>query len=75
VQLTPAGQAFLTEARQAIAFAKRAVDPAPRAEWGELGKLVGYVMSATYGPLPDVIRLFRKRLPEMELKPQNLRWV
>jgi DNA-binding transcriptional LysR family regulator len=76
VQLTPAGRAFLAEARQAIAFAERAVGAAQRVERGELGELViGYVMSATYGPLPDVIRIFRKRLPEVELKLRNLRSV
>ena len=76
VQLTPAGRAFLVEARQAIASAERAVGAAQRAERGELGELVvGYVTSATYGPLPDVIRRFRKRLPEVELKLRNLRSV
>ena len=64
VELTPAGQAFLTEARQTLAQAERAVRAAQRAERGELGELlVGYVTSATYGPLPDVIRMFRKRFP------------
>ena len=76
VQLTPAGRAFLAEARQAIACAERAVGAAQRAERGELGELViGYVTSATYGPLPDVIRVFRKRLPEVQLKLRNLRSV
>jgi DNA-binding transcriptional LysR family regulator len=76
VQLTPAGRAFLADARQTIASAERAVGAAQRAERGELGELViGYVTSATYGPLPDIIRMFRKRLPEVELKLRNLRSV
>ena len=76
VQLTPAGRAFLAEARHAIASAERAVGAAQRAERGEIGELViGYVTSATYGPLPDVIRMFRKRLPEVQLKLRNLRSV
>jgi DNA-binding transcriptional LysR family regulator len=76
VQLTPAGQAFLAEARQTIASAERAVGAAQRAERGEIGELVvGYVPSAAYGPLPDVIRMFRKRLPGVELKLRNLRSV
>jgi LysR family transcriptional regulator, benzoate and cis,cis-muconate-responsive activator of ben and cat genes len=33
------------------------------------------VTSATYGPLPDVIRLFRRRFPGVELRLQNLRSV
>jgi DNA-binding transcriptional LysR family regulator len=76
VELTPAGQAFLTEARQTLAQAERAVRAAQRAERGELGELVvGYVTSATYGPLPDVIRMFRKRFPDVDLRLQNLRSV
>jgi DNA-binding transcriptional LysR family regulator len=76
VQLTSAGRAFLNEARQAIASAERAVGAAQRAERGEIGELVvGYVMSATYGPFPEMIRRFRKRLPEVDLKLRNLRSV
>jgi DNA-binding transcriptional LysR family regulator len=76
VELTPAGQAFLTEARQTLAQAERAVRAAQRAERGELGELVvGYVTSATYGPLPDVIRMFRKRFADVDLRLQNLRSV
>ena len=74
VELTPAGKAFLTEARQTLAQAERTVRAAQRAERGELGELgVGYVTSATFGPLPDVIRMFRKRFPDVELRLQNLR--
>ena len=76
VELTPAGKAFLTEARQTLAQAERAVRAAQRAERGEAGELlVGYVTSATYGPLPDVIRMFRKRFPQVEVGLQNLRSV
>ena len=51
VELTPAGQAFLTEARQTLVQADRAVRAAQRAERGELGELVvGYVTSASYEP-------------------------
>jgi DNA-binding transcriptional LysR family regulator len=76
VQLTPAGRAFLAEARQTVAAADRAVGAAQRAERGEIGELViGYVTSATYGPLPDVIRMFRKRFPEVDLELRNLRSV
>jgi DNA-binding transcriptional LysR family regulator len=76
VELTPAGRAFFAEARQTLASADRALGAARRADRGELGELVvGYVASATYGPLPDVLRMFRKRLPEVQLKLRNLRSV
>jgi hypothetical protein len=58
--LTPAGELFFTEARQTLAQAERAVRAAHRAERGELGELVvGYVTSAIYAPLPDVIRTIK----------------
>jgi DNA-binding transcriptional LysR family regulator len=76
VELTPAGQAFLTEARQTLAQADRAVRAAQRAERGELGELVvGYVTTASYEPLPDVIRGFRRRFPDVDLRLENLRSV
>jgi DNA-binding transcriptional LysR family regulator len=76
VDLTPAGEAFLTEARQTLAQAERAVRAAQRAERGELGELVvGYLIAAAYGPLPDVIRMFRRRFPDVDLRLQNLRSV
>jgi DNA-binding transcriptional LysR family regulator len=76
VELTPAGQAFLTEARQTLVQAERAVRAAQRAERGELGELVvGYLIAAAYGPLPDVIRMFRRRFPDVDLRLQYLRSV
>src|SRR6516164_7440045 len=73
VELTPAGQAFLTEARQTLAQAERAVRAAQRGELGEL--VVGYVTTASYEPLPDVIRGFRRRFPDVDLRLENLRSV
>jgi DNA-binding transcriptional LysR family regulator len=76
VELTPAGQAFLTEARQTLAQAERTVRAAQRAARGEVGELgVGYVPFATYGPPPDVVRVSRKRFPGVDLRLQNLRSV
>jgi DNA-binding transcriptional LysR family regulator len=76
VELTPAGRAFLTEARETLAQAERAVRAAQRAERGELGELVvGYLIAAAYGPLPDVIRMFRRRYPDVDVRLQNLRSV
>jgi DNA-binding transcriptional LysR family regulator len=73
VELTPAGQAFLAEARQTLAQAERAVRAAQRAERGELG--VGYLIASAYGPLPDVIRIFRRRFPDVDLRLQSMRSV
>jgi len=68
VELTAAGKVFLERARRVIEQADLAVVAAQRAGRGETGSLaVGFVGSATYGVLPEVLRAFRKKYPEVEL--------
>jgi DNA-binding transcriptional LysR family regulator len=69
VELTPAGRAFLPEARLTLAQAERAQRSAQRAAEGETGRLrVGFVEAATHsGILPDVLRFFRAHLPSVGL--------
>lgn len=69
VELTPAGQAFLPEARLTLAQAERAQRTALRAAEGETGRLrVGFVEAATHsGILPDVLGFFRVHLPAIGL--------
>jgi DNA-binding transcriptional LysR family regulator len=69
VTLTPAGRAFLPEARLTIAQAERAQRTAQRAARGETGRLrVGFVDSATHsGILPEVLGFFRMHLPSIGL--------
>jgi DNA-binding transcriptional LysR family regulator len=69
VELTPAGRAFLPEARLTLAQAERAQRTARRAARGETGRLrVGYVEAATYSTvLPDVLGFFRLHLPSIGL--------
>ena len=69
VELTPAGQAFLPEARLTLAQAERAQRTAQRAALGETGRLrVGFVEAATHsGVLPDVLGFFRVHLPAIGL--------
>lgn len=78
VDLTPAGRAFLPEARLTLAQADRAQRSAQRAARGETGRLrVGFVEAATHsGILPDVLSFFRMHLPGVglslfELDPQR----
>ena len=78
VELTPAGSAFLPEARLTLAQAERAQRTAQRAAQGETGRLrVGFVEAATHsGILPDVLGFFRMHLPSVglslfELDPQR----
>jgi len=67
VQLTPAGRAFLPEARLTLAQAARAQRTAERAAKGEVGRLrVGFVEAATYSRvLPEVLGFFRLHLPNI----------
>src|ERR671933_1348872 len=69
VQLTPAGRAFLPEARLTLSQAERARRTAQRAARGEIGRLrVGFVEAAIYsGVLPDVLSFFRMHLPDIGL--------
>jgi DNA-binding transcriptional LysR family regulator len=69
VELTPAGRAFLPEARLTLAQAERAQRTAQRAAKGETGRLrVGFVDAATFsGFLPDVLGFFRMHLPNIGL--------
>src|SRR3982751_6698386 len=69
VELTPAGRAFLPEARLTLAHAERAQRSAQRAALGETGRLrVGFVEAATHsGILPDVLSFFRVHLPSVGL--------
>ncbi len=69
VELTPAGRAFLPEARLTLAQAERAQRTARRAARGETGRLrVGFVEAATHsGILPDVLGFFRMHLPSIGL--------
>jgi DNA-binding transcriptional LysR family regulator len=73
VALTPAGQAFLEEARLVLAQAERAVRTARRAGRGEIGQLaIGFVPSADLDVLPRVLRAWRARYPHVEIELHSL---
>lgn len=68
IRLTEAGQALLVEARELLAKAEQAKDAARRAARGETGRItVAFVGSATYSPLPLILRSFRERFPRVHL--------
>ncbi len=66
-ELTPAGAAFLPEARLTLAQAERARRTALRAADGEIGRFrVGFVEAAADAAvLPDVLGFFRMHLPNI----------
>lgn len=68
VKLTEAGEALLPVARRALAHIGQGLEDVRRAGRGEGGTLVvGFATSTLLGPLPDIIRLYRKRYPEVRL--------
>ncbi len=73
VQLTDAGQVFLEHAQLTLAQAEQAIKAAQRANHGEFGRLViGFVGSASYDVLPDILRVYRERFPDVSLVLREL---
>lgn len=69
VQLSAAGQAFLAEARRALAQIDRAVAAARSAAAGTRGRLrLAFVPSAGLGIVPQIVAAFRNLHPEVELE-------
>ncbi|WP_432257993.1 LysR family transcriptional regulator [Cupriavidus sp. TMH.W2] len=69
VALTPAGQQWLPEVRRVLADAAALPGLAQRLARGELGSLsLAFVSTADYGILPDLLRRFRARHPEVQLQ-------
>ncbi len=66
VELTDAGRVFLDGARRALTLVDATVTDAQRTQRGELGQLrLGFVSSATYATLPQLLRVFRERYPDV----------
>lgn len=73
VRLTPAGEAFVAEARAALAHAERAVEAARRVGRGDAGRLaLGFVGSAANLTLPRALRRFRARYPGVQVELREL---
>ena len=73
VALTPAGAVFLEEARSVLEHVARAVEAAQRADRGELGSLrIGYVPAMVSTGLPEMVRRFRERYPDVDVRLQEM---
>jgi DNA-binding transcriptional LysR family regulator len=69
VELSVAGVALLASARGLLADARRAVDTTRRAGLGDVGVLrLGFAASGAFGILPDILRTFRKKFPDVLLE-------
>lgn len=71
--LTAAGETFLRDARMLLAELDRAVAAARRAGSGTTGLVrLGFVGSAAYPLVPDIVRAFRAARPEVEVRLREL---
>ncbi len=66
VALTPSGAAFLTEARQILASAQRAVAAARQAGNLAAALQVG-IVDAGYNSMPQILRAVQERFPDLEI--------
>ena len=73
LQLTPAGRVFLEETSLAVTMLARAITRAQRAARGEIGSLsIGIASSISNTLLPDILRTFCDRFPDVELELREL---
>lgn len=71
--LTPAGEVFLSGARELVRRADELAAAAQRAHRGELGVLrVGFVQSATFDALPRLLGAFRLAVPSVRVEVQAM---
>ena len=72
-QLTPEGEIFYAEAMRTLTQAELAINTAKRAAKGEIGRLsIGFLGSATYAFLPELVRTFKAQYPGVKLTLQEL---
>jgi DNA-binding transcriptional LysR family regulator len=73
VQLTKAGEVFLSGAQQLLKQAEKAIALTQRTAMGEVGRLtIGFTSTATYTVLPELIGRFRVRYPLVEVEMLEL---
>lgn len=82
VRLTEAGEVFLQECHKLFNQLDFAVQLGRQVSRGEVGQLViGFVSSAAYNVLPELLRSFRVQVPEVRLElhelttDQQLQWL
>jgi DNA-binding transcriptional LysR family regulator len=72
-QLTAEGEIFYAEALRTLSQAEIAVNAAKRAAKGEVGRLsIGFLGSATYAFLPELVRKYKAQIPGVKLMLQEL---
>jgi DNA-binding transcriptional LysR family regulator len=73
VDLTPAGEAFVQEARRALNAADRVGHRAQAAARGEVGTLrLAYTLATVYETLPTLIDALAAEHPELKVRPREV---
>jgi DNA-binding transcriptional LysR family regulator len=73
VHLTEAGKIFLERSYQVLAQLEQAIAVTQQIGRGEVGRLaIGFVDSAMYTALPEILRVFREQFPAVELRLHEL---
>lgn len=73
VHMTEAGKVFLERSYLVLAQLEQAISVTQRIGRGEVGRLaIGFVDSAMYTLLPDILRVFREQFPAVELRLHEL---
>lgn len=73
VHLTAAGKVFLERSYGVLAQLEQAIAATQQIGRGEVGQLaIGFVDSAMYTSLPEVLRVFREQFPAVELRLHEL---
>jgi DNA-binding transcriptional LysR family regulator len=73
VALTEAGQVFLGDCQRLFRQLEQAIQTGRQVSRGELGQLViGFVSSAAYNVLPEILRSFRLAVPDVRLELHEL---
>ena len=74
VALTPAGAAFLQQARRLPADAEISIETARRAARGQIGRLdIGYITALSDGLIPRLLRKFRAAYPDVLATLRHMR--
>jgi DNA-binding transcriptional LysR family regulator len=73
VNLTEAGSVFLERSYRVLAQLEQAIEATQQIGRGEVGRLsIGFVDSAMYTLLPEIVRVFRAQFPAVELRLHEL---
>lgn len=73
VRLTLAGRSFLPEAKRILKLAESASQVVRRIAEGRAGSIkIGFTATSAYSFLPDLIKVYRERLPDIDLSLKEM---